>query len=381
MHTSNDTHISREAAAMQPARAVPRPALPLRALGFARHQIHRLWERIDLALLPAAASSRWLAKTYYYFFSTAFDRQQHATVAGRLHHARHAASAQVAAVILRRNIHRLEKGLCMLPARPVFGLDYLDETLRAFDNLLAAAQARDLPLLKYAHDVLNRYFSATVWKDSARQPRRFAQLDARARALVVPDDAAPAVPAPYAALPPSDIRYEQFLALVQRRASVRQFEQRAVPRVLIERAVAAAAQAPSACNRQPLRYVAVAEGPLKSQLAALPMGTAGYAQGIPVLLAVVGDLSAYPYERDRHIVYIDASLANMQLMLALETLGLASCSINWPDMAQRERTMARLLGLALYERVVMLIAVGYPQSSGLVPHSEKKHVDELLSWM
>jgi nitroreductase len=71
----------------------------------------------------------------------------------------------------------------------------------------------------------------------------------------------------------------------------------------------------------------------------------------------------------------------MQFMLALETLGLASCSINWPDMEARERKAAALLQLAPYERIVMLMAVGYPDPAGLVPHSEKKSVEEMLSWM
>ncbi|RCW76039.1 nitroreductase family protein [Pseudorhodoferax soli] len=362
----------------QPTRRKP---LYVRAFGFARHKIERLHHRIDLALLPLAASSPWLAKTYYYFFSSEFNREQHATVAGRLHHIRHEASSEVASVIIRRNVHRLEKGLCMVPARKVFALDYIDETLRAFENLLQASSAHDVSLLKYAHDVLGSYFSATEWKESAQQPRRFARLSDQARALLHAQDCTPAAPAVHAQLPTSDVTYDQLLTLAQRRASVRNFESRAVPRELIERAVAVAAQAPSACNRQPMRYVAVADGPVKTALVHLPMGTAGYADGIPVMLAVVGDLSAYPYERDRHIIYIDASLANMQLMLALETLGLASCSINWPDMEQRERKMARLLNLEPYERVVMLIAVGYPQAAGLVPHSEKKHVDEMLRWI
>ena len=59
------------------------------------------------------------------------------------------------------------------------------------------------------------------------------------------------------------------------------------------------------------------------------------------------------------LVYIDGSLAAMQLMLALESLGLSSCSINWPDVEERERQLAKILGLAYQERTVMLLAVGY----------------------
>ncbi|GHD01616.1 hypothetical protein GCM10007320_60070 [Pseudorhodoferax aquiterrae] len=380
MHATRDPHAGGAVAPAQASQPVVRRTFVARAKGFVRHRTRLALDRIDLALLSMAARSQFMAKAYYFFASSAFAREQQAVVAGRLHHARRQASAGVAAVVMRRNIHRIEKGLCMVPQREVFALDYIDETLRAFGNLLTAGQLADQPLLRYAHDVLTRYFGVTVWPANARQPREFARLSTQMPADAPLPVRTLAVPAPYEQLPASDVGYAQFLALVQRRASVRSFESRPVARHLIDQAVAAAAQAPSACNRHSLRYVAAADGPIKEQLARLPMGTAGYADDIPVLLAVVGDLSAYPHERDRHLIYVDASLANMQFMLALETMGLASCAINWPEMEQRDARIAELLGLAVFERVVMLIAVGYPRASGLVPHSEKKSVHEMLSW-
>ncbi len=381
--TTNAAGIARDEKQAEPTRpqAAPAPRKPLhvRALGFARSRIGRVLHRIDCALLPLATASPFCTKIYYLLFNPAFTREQHATLAGRWHHIRHVASSGVAAVVVRRNIHRLEKGLCMVPARDRFALDYIDETLVALGDLLKAPQPHEHALIRYAHDVLCAYFAATRWAASAPQPKRFERLSAQARETI--GAGAPAVPAAQEQLPQTDVSYAQFLTLTQRRASVRNFKPVEVPRAAIEHAVAAAAQAPSACNRQPLRYIAVADNPTKLQLARLPMGTAGYAEGIPLMLAVVGDLSAYPFERDRHIIYIDASLANMQFMLALETLGLASCSINWPDMEARERKAAALLKLAPYERVVMLMAVGYPDPTGLVPHSEKKSVQEMLSWM
>ena len=48
-----------------------------------------------------------------------------------------------------------------------------------------------------------------------------------------------------------------------------------------------------------------------------------------MIIVIVGELDAYEYDRDRHLIYIDGSLAAMTFMLALETLGLSSCPINW----------------------------------------------------
>lgn len=40
-------------------------------------------------------------------------------------------------------------------------------------------------------------------------------------------------------------------------------------------------------------------------------GATDFAENLPAMIAIVGDLSAYPYERDRHLIYIDGSLAAM----------------------------------------------------------------------
>ncbi|HBS78218.1 MAG TPA: nitroreductase-like protein, partial [Pseudomonas sp.] len=79
-----------------------------------------------------------------------------------------------------------------------------------------------------------------------------------------------------------------------------------------------------------------------------------------------------------HVVYIDGSLAAMQLMLALESLGLSSCSINWPDVEERERQLAKILGLTYQERTVMLLAVGYADPTGGIPYSDKKTEKDLI---
>jgi nitroreductase len=107
------------------------------------------------------------------------------------------------------------------------------------------------------------------------------------------------------------------------------------------------------------------------------MGTAGYAHQIPALIVVIGDFSCFEHERDRHVPYIDGSLATMQLMLSLETLGLASCPINWPDIEHLERRMAARLHLEPFHRPIMLLALGYPDPTGGIAYSAKKTSEQI----
>jgi nitroreductase len=62
----------------------------------------------------------------------------------------------------------------------------------------------------------------------------------------------------------------------------------------------------------------------------------------------------------------------MQLMLSLETMGLSSCPLNWPDLDVPEKKMSTLLNLPAHKRPIMLISVGYAQVDGLIPYSSKK---------
>ena len=107
------------------------------------------------------------------------------------------------------------------------------------------------------------------------------------------------------------------------------------------------------------------------------MGTSGYSYNIPSIVVVVGDLSSYFSERDRHVIYIDASLAAMTFMLTLETMGLSSCPINWPDIEKLERKMKKKLSLKSYERPVMLISVAM-QMKEVLFHTHVKNENNLI---
>jgi nitroreductase len=147
---------------------------------------------------------------------------------------------------------------------------------------------------------------------------------------------------------------------------------------LVRQAANIASFAPSACNRQPYRFLFCNETEKTVAIAKCAGGTSGFAENLPAIIAIVGNLAAYPYGRDRHLIYIDGSLAAMQLMLALETLGLSSCSINWPEVDSSERKIRKLIKLEDYERVVMLLAIGYADEAGGIPYSQKKQNNSIL---
>jgi nitroreductase len=264
----------------------------------------------------------------------------------------------------------------MQPRRAVFAEDYILETVVEYKAVL---QSIELAELKWASAVLTEYFAVVGSKPLIDEAKSlFATTVPQAAQLLSATELPASIPYCYAELPGQQVSFAALFQLMQRRRSVRWFLPKQVEKPLLEQAISAASLAPSACNRQPYFFVHLDNAKAAAEVADFAMGTTGFSGNIPQLLVVVGDLSAYPNERDRHVIYIDAALASMQLMLALDTLGLASCPINWPDIEPREQKIAKRLGLQPYQRPVMLIAVGYADPEGGIAYSQKKPVASLL---
>lgn len=314
-----------------------------------------------------------------------FDWEHRACLYGQMRHAEDLErnSGDGVRYALRRGIHRLEKGLVARPRREVFGESYIEQTV---EQLAGAAAGHGLrngdALVSWSAGVLEAYFSAagsTPRVERAR--RRYIELLAASPASAGGGGCAGATargPIPTDAAPPP-VTCEQFLELVRRRRSIRRYQRRCVPREVIDRALDAARWSPSACNRQPFQFRVFDDPVLARRVGGLPMG-ASDADQFPCVVVIVGQLRAFPLERDRHVIYIDAALAAMAFQFALQTQGVGSCPINWPEIPHLERRMARLLELEPDERPVMLISLGYPDESSLVPSSGKKSLDELRSY-
>src|SRR5690606_1505877 len=112
----------------------------------------------------------------------------------------------------------------------------------------------------------------------------------------------------------------------------------------------------------------------------IPMGTSTYAGQIPVMVFIIGDLAAYPEVRDRHLIYIDGSLWAMSFAYALETLGLSSCMINWPDISQKEKQLRDILNISDTQGCVICYAIGHADPSGGIPFSLKLPVSDFITY-
>lgn len=344
--------------------------------------VRKLYETLNRAVLEVFGSSRLLSIPYTLLGFITFNREQYAVLNGRRNYYRNLKRERKTHVELRRNIHRLEKGMIMQPRKPVFAKDYIGETVEFYEEAVRQYHSLESSIdhteLEWSRDVLERYFGY-VSKEDDKINAAYKRFDAT---LAVYDHHSSEVKAPFKRKDgaTSKVKYDDLLDLAMQRRSVRWFRKKSVPRELIDKALMVGRQSPSACNRLPYEFRIFDDPDMVKKVARIPFGAGGYAHQIPTVIVVTGKLDSYFSPRDRHAIYIDASLAAMSFMLALETLGLSSSVINWPDFEPLEMKMQKTLGLQASDRVVMLIAVGYADPESGIPFSQKKDLDVLRSY-
>ncbi|MGO2275501.1 nitroreductase family protein [Pseudoalteromonas nigrifaciens] len=337
-------------------------------------KIKKLIDTTDRLAILFFSKTKLTSSFYYLIVNKSFMREHQSVLKGRIKYYKSLEKAEDSCVLLRRNIHRIEKGLIMQPRRNVFGDAFIGETVDAF-SLAVEQSALKGSEGNWFTDVLSEYFeivSSSTEIDLARE--KYIRI-CKDNKIISQFESIPYV---HESIKKTDISFEQLKVLFKQRRSVRWYTDKAVDISLINKAVNIASEAPSACNRQPFKFHIVMNKEKVKEVADCAMGTVGFSHNLQTIIAVVGDLSSYPAERDRHVIYIDGSLVTMQLMLALETLGLSTCAINWPDIESREKMLDRLLDLNKYERTIMLLAVGYADSQGGIPYSQKKTCKDLI---
>ncbi|RAV29404.1 nitroreductase family protein [Sinomicrobium soli] len=317
----------------------------------------------------------WFSSFYYFLFSSAFRREHHAVIKGRIQYYNQNIWGNDVNYLLTRNIHRIEKGLIMKQRKPVFALEYIEETVHAYEIAVRSYSNEQVREFKWYTDVLSTYFESVDHSNTVINLERKKFENCR---IGFKDELKSA---PYKRnFDLRQVSYDQMYNLAILRRSVRWYEERKVPRELIDKAIKIAGLSPSACNRQPFEFRVYDKPELVREIADITWGTKGFSHNFPALIVLVGKLEAYFDERDRHVIYIDASLAAMSFMFALETQGLSSCPINWPDVKEFESKMSNLLKLVPHERPVMLISLGYPDKDAMVPFSEKKGLSVLRTY-
>lgn len=334
---------------------------------------HIFWNLFPKGRTLSFISRSRVLTALYFLFSGSFYREQKSVLCGIASYNELEETGDEPHFRIIRNIHRVEKGLSMEDRRAVFAESYIRQVV---DDLRSVWDQSNDERLEWAVDVLAEYFD-TVEMRPAISAAKSDFEDFLCEIDYQPTDQ---TPLRREEIKESPVTPEALEQLSRRRTSTRWFKDKDVPRKKLDNAMEVAVQSPSACNRQSYEFRFYDDKELIEKISSLAMGATGYRENIPCLTVIIGKQRAYFDDRDRHVIYIDASLAAMAFQFSLETQGLASCCINWPAIPHRERKIEELLGLDPDECVIMLMAVGYPDPDGKVPYSKKKGVESARSY-
>ena len=270
--------------------------------------------------------------------------------------------------LIRRNTHRLEKGLLMQPRREIFALDYIEEHV----NLVIIFMFRlNNDQIKWACEVLDQYFSVT---DSSSKRYVKAKTKFYENYNRTQIDQAKPLRIPYQYVRPNN-DHRTLTDLLRNRKSVRWYEKSKVPHEVLIDAVEHALMSPSSCNRQAYRYYATTNFDDAEKIANISGGTGGWAHNIPAILVLTASQDLINGPEDMFTSTIDASLSVLPLILRLEEKGYATCIINWVGTYAREKKIRSVLPIKDSERVVLSIAVGKASIDGEVASSIRKDVE------
>jgi len=200
-------------------------------------------------------------------------------------------------------------------------------------------------------------------------------------------------------------RAADFYTQMQRRRTVRDFSDRAVPIEVIKDCLRAAGTAPNGANLQPWHFVVVSNPAIKRQirLEAEKEEHAFYHYKAPPewleALAPLGTDEHKPYlETAPHLIVIFAQTYGLspdgrkvKHYYALESVGIATgfliTALHHAGLVSLTHTpnpmgfLNEILGCPIHERPFLILVVGYPAEGARVPMITKKSLEEIATFL
>ena len=150
-----------------------------------------------------------------------------------------------------------------------------------------------------------------------------------------------------------------FMSVVQRRRSIRRYQERRVEPEKVDALVEAALQAPTSRGTTSWRFIVVDDPATLEKLSRAREAGSSQLKNAPLAIVVC----ANPEESTVWVE--DASIAGAFILLAAEALGLGGCWIQVRDRMHSgdtttEAYISRILGIPGEIRVVCVLSLGYP---------------------
>lgn len=168
----------------------------------------------------------------------------------------------------------------------------------------------------------------------------------------------------------------EFERFISSKHSIRNYSFEALKKEEIEAAIAIARNAPSACNRQPCRFLYTTDGKKNCALSALIPGNKSFADDIPYYGLIVADRNCFA-SAEAFQWYVNGGIFITYLSLAFHSQGIGSCMFQWPDFFETDASARKLCGVKESEVIIAAIGYGrYPQKAKCIV-AQRKPIEDI----
>jgi nitroreductase len=165
----------------------------------------------------------------------------------------------------------------------------------------------------------------------------------------------------------------EFLELVKKRYSVRNYLEKPVEDLYLEKVLEAGRLAPSACNNQPWVFIVIKDEDSRKKLATVYKRE--WFLRAPVIIAVCCDRTASWRRADgKDYGDVDVAIALDHMTLAAADAGLGTCWIGNFNAAEA----GKVLMLPLHIDPVAFTPLGYPEQTAV--KKSRKKTEEIIYW-
>lgn len=168
-----------------------------------------------------------------------------------------------------------------------------------------------------------------------------------------------------------------FSEFSQSRHSVRNYSSEKIPIEELIDSVKLAQNAPSSCNRQPVRVYILREPSLIREVLDLQGGNRGFGHLSTSVLVITANISSFKNLLERWQPAINAGFFGMALLYALHSKKIGATTLNWSKETSLDNKLRKLLNIPINEQVQYLVSCGYPVKDFKVPASPRKDVNTI----
>jgi len=161
------------------------------------------------------------------------------------------------------------------------------------------------------------------------------------------------------------VEFMSVIEVISSRRSIRKYENKQIPKQVLDQILEAGRQSPSAMNKQPYRFVVVTKPELKKDMKSV---FSRFLDSAPVVIVGCANVNARITGK---WAVIDTTIALQNMVLAAWSLGVGSCWIG----SFNEQKTKKALKVPDDWKIVGLLTLGYPAEA---PKERKKKSTEEL---